>query len=515
MQPHHELALHHANLEHPAPARPSKRGTRYLEQARHAISMAAAGRGEDALLNAVAVIRISHPDSTPKQVHGMLVQQAEWAGTSVSAVKRACCKVAKLGTLSRTVQAASETPYTDMLAEQEEDVELLTLPDALLALVCDSVGAEDAACFKASTKRVYDIFKHLVPDKWVNGRRMGGCPPVPIAAVFRSASRLAWALEGGFFAWLQERDSRSNDPRDSKLAIDPRCCLCARAAECGELADVKLLSASYPWDQRTTLAATVRGRLDILRFAVEGGCKIVLKSCKKAAAFHGHQALLEYMAGLCDSASLVGLDLLKDDKPGELCAYAASGGHLELLQWLRSHGCEWGRTITAAARRGHMSIVQYALGARCPLSSEALYPGGFVVAAAESGHTDLVRLAAGNDRCLYDGHSKSRTVSLPMFHAASHGNLAMMQFLHSRGHPFDWRMVNEAACSKEQSQAERLALAQFLHARAEAEDFTTRPEHAVRWEEFRWLRVAATRNELDIIKWFQEEALTDGRLEQP
>ena len=167
--------------------------------------MAAAGRGEDALLDAVAVIRISQPDSTPKQVHGMLVQQEEWAGTSVSAVKRACCKVAKLGILSRTVQAASETPYTDMLAEQEEELELLTLPDALLALVCDSVGAEDAACFKASTKRLYDIYCQIgETGKWVNGRRLGGCPPMPIAAVFRSAARLAWALEGGFFAWLQQ-----------------------------------------------------------------------------------------------------------------------------------------------------------------------------------------------------------------------------------------------------------------------------------------------------------------------
>ena len=100
-----------------------------------------------------------------------------------------------------------------------------------------------------------------------------------------------------------------------------------------------------------------------------------------------------------------------------------------------------------------------------------------------------------------------------MFHSAQHGNLAMMQFLHGRGHPFDWRMVNEAAGSKVQSPAERLALAQYLHARAKAEDFTTRPEHAVRWEEFRWLRVAASRNELHIIKWFQEEALTDGRSE--
>jgi hypothetical protein len=502
--PHSRLLFGYVfSLSLPPPSRPPRnRGT--------AISMAADRQGEDALLDAVAVIRIGHPDSTPKQVHGMLVRQTEWAGMSISAVKRACCKVAKLGILSGTVQA-SQTPYTDWLAEQKEELALLTLPDALLALVCESVDAEDAACFKASTKRLYEIFKHLVPDKWVNGRRMGGCPPVPIAAVFRSASRLAWALEGGFFTWLQGREERDSRSNGCKLATDPRCCLLARAAECGELADLKLLHASYPWDERTTRAATVRGRLDILRFAVEGGCKIFLTRCKKEAAFNGHQALLEYMASLCDGASLAGLDL--HDKPGELCAHAASGGHLELLKWLRSHGCEWGRTITAAARRGHIAIVQYAIGANCPLSSEALYPGGFVVAAAESGNTDLVRLAAGPDRCLYDGHSKSRTVSLPMWYSAQHGNLAMMQFLHSRGHPFDWRMVNEAAGSKPQSQAERLALAQFLHARAKAEDFTTRPEHAVRWEEFRWLRVAATRNELEIIKWFQEEALTEGRSE--
>ena len=452
----------------------------------------------DALLDAVAAIRISHPDATPKHVHGTLTQQAEWAGVSISAVKRACCRAAKLGLLSRVT-----------LAAEEAGLELMTLPDAVLALVCDSVDAEDAVCFKASTKRLHAIFCQM-PARWCHGRRVEGCPAMPLSACFRSAQRLAWALEGGFFHWLQQHDSH---PNDSKWGIDVRCCLSARAAECGELEDVKLLSASYPWDEGTTQAATVRGRLDILRFAVEAGCKISMKSCKKAAAFHGHQAVLEYMAGLCDGASLVGLDLLKGDKPGELCAYAASGGHLELLKWLRLHGCEWGRTITAAARRGHIAIVRYALEKNCPLSSEALYPGGFVVAASESGNTDLVRLAAGPNRCLYDGHSKSRTVSLPMFHSAQHGNLAMMQFLHGRGYPFDWRMVNEAAGSKEQSPGERLALAQYLHARAEAEDFTTRPEHAVRWEEFRWLFFAASRNELNLIKWIREEALTYRDLE--
>ena len=445
------------------------------------LPMSAAGQDERALLDAVAALRVSHPDSTPKQVHGMLVQEAaEWAAVSISAVKRACCKAANMG----------------LLRPPMPESKLLALTDAVLTLVCESVAAEDAVCFKASSMRLYDIFCQM-PSTWGRFGRLEGCPRMPIAGVFRNAQRLAWALDGGFFHWLQRYDG---SPDDAKWGIDPRCCLCARAAECGELEDLKLLSASYPWDEGTPLAATVRGRLDMLRFAVEGGCKMSLKGCKKTAAFYGHQSLLRYMADQCDSGSLAGLDRLGDD-PGELCALAASGGHLELVKWLRSHGCEWGRTITAAARNGQLAIVKYAVNKNCPLSGEALEPGGFVAAAAESGNVDLVRFAFGHSGGPTTSPSFCSALSMPMFHASRHGNLAMMQFLHDRGFPWDWRMVNEAAQSPPQSPDERLALAQYLHARAEAEDFTTEAEHAVRWEECTWLQVAAGRNELSLIQW--------------
>ena len=37
------------------------------------------------------------------------------------------------------------------------------------------------------------------------------------------------------------------------------------------------------------------------------------------------------------------------------CASAAAGGHLEVLRWLRQHGCEWDAdTCRCAARRGHL-----------------------------------------------------------------------------------------------------------------------------------------------------------------
>jgi hypothetical protein len=37
-----------------------------------------------------------------------------------------------------------------------------------------------------------------------------------------------------------------------------------------------------------------------------------------------------------------------------ICEYAALGGHLNMLQWLRSHQCPWNKTtFSAAAKRGH------------------------------------------------------------------------------------------------------------------------------------------------------------------
>jgi hypothetical protein len=50
---------------------------------------------EDPLIRAVAAVRSTHPTATAKQVHAMLVMQQHWSELPLSAVKRACSKVAK------------------------------------------------------------------------------------------------------------------------------------------------------------------------------------------------------------------------------------------------------------------------------------------------------------------------------------------------------------------------------------------------------------------------------------
>jgi hypothetical protein len=51
----------------------------------------------------------------------------------------------------------------------------------------------------------------------------------------------------------------------------------------------------------------------------------------------------------------------------ELAAYAAGGGHLQTLRWLRDNDCPWDAcTVAAAVRNGHKSVEEWALANGCP-----------------------------------------------------------------------------------------------------------------------------------------------------
>ena len=53
------------------------------------------------------------------------------------------------------------------------------------------------------------------------------------------------------------------------------------------------------------------------------------------------------------------------------CAAAASGGHLEVLQWARGHGCPWDiLTCTYAAEGGHFEVLKWARERNCPWNQE-------------------------------------------------------------------------------------------------------------------------------------------------
>ena len=105
------------------------------------------------------------------------------------------------------------------------------------------------------------------------------------------------------------------------------------------------------------------------------------------AARGGNLALVKWLRGEgCGLSSMTGL-------------YAAQGGHLQLCQWLQAHGCQFHQhTCTIAAKHGRLEVLRWALANGCDLDGE---------------------------NCAY--------------HAASGGHLEMLQWLRATGCPWDHR----------------------------------------------------------------------------
>ena len=49
------------------------------------------------------------------------------------------------------------------------------------------------------------------------------------------------------------------------------------------------------------------------------------------------------------------------------CAYAAKGGHLDVLKWAKSNGCKWdSRTCDYAKESGNDKLIQWLENNDCP-----------------------------------------------------------------------------------------------------------------------------------------------------
>ena len=107
-----------------------------------------------------------------------------------------------------------------------------------------------------------------------------------------------------------------------------------------------------------------------------------------AAAFSGHLGALKYWKeqtrakkGLVDE---------------ETCAFAALGGQMEVLVWLRETNCPWDeRTCMCAAYGGHLDVLKYAQEHRCPW--DELTCAG----AASRGHLEVLKYLHENG-CPWD-----------------------------------------------------------------------------------------------------------------
>ena len=114
-----------------------------------------------------------------------------------------------------------------------------------------------------------------------------------------------------------------------------------------------------------------------------------------------------------------------------ICAFAARGGHLETLQWLRASGFEWEwRTCLYAARGGHHDVLKWARGNGCPWDEETCSY------AARGGHLGVLKWARANG-CEWDGYTCS--------YAAMGGHLDVLKWARGNGCPWNAGTCNFAA----------------------------------------------------------------------
>jgi hypothetical protein len=146
------------------------------------------------------------------------------------------------------------------------------------------------------------------------------------------------------------------------------------------------------------------GQLSAIQRARSAGCRWNSHLCSEAAE-GGHLELLQWVRSqpdpcpwdehTCRNAAGDGqLEVLQwaheNGCPWDAhtCARAAWGGHLDVLQWLRSQGCPWDEwTCKAAAQDGHLAVLQWARSQGCPWNWDTC------AAAAGDGHLTVLQWA--------------------------------------------------------------------------------------------------------------------------
>lgn len=164
---------------------------------------------------------------------------------------------------------------------------------------------------------------------------------------------------------------------------------CEAAASTGQfkmLIWLHLQSPPVPWNGVTLNSAIAHGNLKLVQWLASKACPrgnlIYLDAVRR-----GHMKLLEWMleAGwfrlgapfwYAQEAAKYGqiavLEWALSEDPAFLtdftiCEYAAIGGHLQTLQWLRDRGCVWDRaTRVAAFRNRQLHVLEWAIDNGCP-----------------------------------------------------------------------------------------------------------------------------------------------------
>jgi len=132
---------------------------------------------------------------------------------------------------------------------------------------------------------------------------------------------------------------------------------------------------------------------------------------------------------------------------------AAGGGHIHMIEWLRSKGCTWSeRACTMAAQEGHLHALQWLRERGCPWDEKVC------ARAMRNGHLHIVEWARANG-CPWDYRTFANAAKVgdvgaarrllemncpwngdPCALAARHGHFTMLRWLRDNGCPWDGRV---------------------------------------------------------------------------
>ncbi|UPR00456.1 hypothetical protein HOP50_05g37710 [Chloropicon primus] len=149
------------------------------------------------------------------------------------------------------------------------------------------------------------------------------------------------------------------------------------------------------------------------------------------AAFQGSIKAIKWLR----SQGGIPLDIKGKDHEIAAPSGAAAGGHIDVLEWLRSEGCGFDRwTCRGAAMGGHLDVLQWLQSQDPPCDWNEWTCAG----AAQFGHLHILQWARSQDPpCPWNEYTCS--------YAAQFGHLDVLQWLRSQDPPCPW---NSETCYK-------------------------------------------------------------------
>ena len=124
--------------------------------------------------------------------------------------------------------------------------------------------------------------------------------------------------------------------------------------------------------------------------AAERGYVSTLKCLRRRGVLKDERLMCAAAARIADLEALKALRLAENFQwDGRTCAFAAWGGHLDVLKWARENDCPWDVwTCEKAARGGHLEVLKWARENDCP------WDEGTCASAAERGDLKCASVGA-------------------------------------------------------------------------------------------------------------------------